>query len=81
MLVNAFRFHSIALAQIYSYFSYNLEGNKEKNQSAEYYTHGLSLIHILTLLLPKREPTLSAMLAAAVVAAPFSRSHSFDCFG
>ena len=34
------RSHSIALAQIYSYFSYNLEGNKEKNQSAEYYTHG-----------------------------------------
>mgnify|MGYP003223672568 CR=1 FL=1 len=33
-----------------------------------------SLSSVLTLLLPKREPTLSAMLAAAVVAAPFSFS-------
>lgn len=31
-----------------------------------------SFSNVLTLLLPKREPTLSAMLAAATVAAPFS---------
>ena len=34
----------------------------------------LSLSNVFTLLLPKREPILSAMLAAAVVAAPFSFS-------
>ena len=33
-----------------------------------------SLSKVLTLLLPKREPTLSAMLVAVVVAAPFSFS-------
>ena len=33
-----------------------------------------SLSSVLTLLLPKREPTLSAMLVAAIVAAPFSFS-------
>jgi hypothetical protein len=39
-----------------------------------------SLSNFLTLLLPKREPTLSAMLAAAVVAAPFSFSVCISFF-
>ena len=39
-----------------------------------------SLSNVLTLLLPKREPTLSAMLAAAVVAAPFSFSVCISFF-
>ena len=39
-----------------------------------------SLSNVLTLLLPKREPTLSAMLAAATVAAPFSFSVCISFF-